>query len=366
MTNTATLPSTLWQLRGQLGDDELVQCVSIDTTPFTVGRRQDQALTIPSPTVSGRHAELAPLEDRLVVRDLGSTNGTFVNGVRVHEQCEVNHGDLIQFAQIVFRACTDVQETQHQTQQNDSADRALALIQFDKLMSERAVVPYFQPVIRMGGAPIGYEILARSRLFGLADPETMFMAAAVLRLEAELSRIFRIEGIRAGATLRDDMVLFANTHPSELEDPEVLEFSLREARDAAPQRPLVLEIHEATATDTAAMRRLRAALDELSIGLAYDDFGAGQARLLELADVPPDYLKFDMKLVQGIHAASLERQKMVARLVEMTVELGAVPLAEGVEEQADHEVCEQMGFRCAQGFLYGRPAPIARGSRAGD
>jgi len=119
---------------------------------------------------------------------------------------------------------------------------------------------------------------------------------------------------------------------------------------------MVLEIHEKTATQTQPMRELRAKLSDLNIGLAYDDFGAGQARLIELIEVPPDYLKFDMQLVQNIHAASAERQKMVARLVQMTAELGIIPLAEGVETREDHEVCVQMGFLCGQGFYYGRPA----------
>ena len=151
-------------------------------------------------------------------------------------------------------------------------------------------------------------------------------------------------------------LLFANTHPNEIEEPDLLEFSLRELRESAPHRPMVLEIHEKTATQTQPMRELRAKLNDLNIGLAYDDFGAGQARLIELVEVPPDYLKFDMALVQNIHAASIERQKMVERLVQMTAELGIIPLAEGIETREDHEVCAQMGFLCGQGFYYGRPA----------
>jgi EAL domain-containing protein (putative c-di-GMP-specific phosphodiesterase class I) len=94
----------------------------------------------------------------------------------------------------------------------------------------------------------------------------------------------------------------------------------------------------------------------MKIGLAYDDFGAGQARLVELVEVPPDYLKFDMKLVQKIASASLERQRMLASLVKMVHELGVAPLAEGIEEAGDHEVCRQMGFKLAQGFYYGYPS----------
>ena len=69
----------------------------------------------------------------------------------------------------------------------------------------------------------------------------------------------------------------------------------------------------------------------MQIGLAYDDFGAGQARLVELVEIRPDYLKFDMKLVQNIASASLERQRMLASLVKMVHELGITPLAEGIE-----------------------------------
>jgi EAL domain-containing protein (putative c-di-GMP-specific phosphodiesterase class I) len=93
----------------------------------------------------------------------------------------------------------------------------------------------------------------------------------------------------------------------------------------------------------------------MRIDLAYDDFGAGQARLVELVDVPPDYLKFDMRLVQNLETASIERQRMLASLVKMVCDLGIKPLAEGIEQEGDHEICRQMGFDCAQGFLYGYP-----------
>ena len=332
----------------------------VDVNPYTVGRRPENSLTIPSPTVSSNHAELLIEGDQLVVRDTRSTNGTFVNGNRVQDRCVVHHGDLLQFAQIVFRVSrvNSAAEANGATIENDSSDRALALIQFDKLMTERAVMPHFQPIVDITTrATLGYEVLGRSRLFGLSDPHTMFMAASVLNLESELSRIFRVEGIREGMCLPADHVLFVNTHPAEMADLELLHFSLRELREMAPTRPIILEIHEATATRTAVMRELRSALEELNIGLAYDDFGAGQARLVELVEVPPDYLKFDMKLVQGLAAASADRRKMVERLVQMTCDLGIQPLAEGIELEEDHAVCVEMGFTTAQGFLYCKPLP---------
>jgi EAL domain-containing protein (putative c-di-GMP-specific phosphodiesterase class I) len=39
----------------------------------------------------------------------------------------------------------------------------------------------------------------------------------------------------------------------------------------------------------------------------------------------------------------------------MAIDLGITPLAEGIETEDDHEACRDVGFTCAQGFLYGYP-----------
>ena len=346
-----------WLLRGQMNEEEPVRDVRIDKSPFIVGRRTDSSLTISSPTISNQHAEFSLKNDSLIVRDLGSTNGTFVNGVRIEGDFEVMHGDLVQFAQVVFRASVETAKRSSKTIQDDSADRALALIQFDKLMTDRDVAPHFQPIVEIHSTDIiGYEILGRSRLFGLHSANAMFAAAAVLDLEAELSHILRTEGIQRAALLPDDPLLFVNTHPAEIAEMGVLEFSLRELRELAPNTRIILEIHEGAVTRVPQIRELRAALKDMDIGLAYDDFGAGQARLVELVEVPPDYLKFDIKLVQNVQHASSERQHMLASLVQMVSDLGIAALAEGVEKVEEHEVCTQLGFDYGQGFYYGRPA----------
>ncbi len=356
LSDTLQAKRVTWLLSGQLADDEPLRHVRVDSSRFTIGRKPDASLCIPSATVSRDHAELVAVDRELLLRDLGSTNGTYINGNRIHHPCSVRHGDLLQFGQVLFRAVQQTTDTGSQTIQDDSCDRALALIQFDQMMTHRAVSPHFQPIVAMSDrTTLGYEVLARSRFFGLKDPHSMFAAARVLNLEGELSRIFREEGVRSGQILPDNHVLFVNTHPAEIDDQELLIFSLVELRELEPRRPLVLEIHEAAVTCGDQMRTLRAALTDLRISLAYDDFGAGQARLVELVDVPPDYLKFDMKLVQQIESASLERQRMLSSLVKMVRDLGITPLAEGIEAEGDHEICRQIGFACAQGFFYGYP-----------
>jgi len=105
---------------------------------------------------------------------------------------------------------------------------------------------------------------------------------------------------------------------------------------------------------------VRGVLKELNILLSYDDFGSGQARLLELMEAPPDVLKFDISLVRDIHQRSAASQAVLAALVKMSKEIGVRTLAEGVEIQQEAEVCRQMGFDFAQGYFFGKPAPMVK------
>jgi EAL domain-containing protein (putative c-di-GMP-specific phosphodiesterase class I) len=271
----------------------------------------------------------------------------------------------VQFANVAFRIRRQAAHNSGHTVQDNACDRAMTLVQFDKLMAQRAVTPFFQPIVTMAAQEIvAYEVLARSRLFGLETPKEMFGIAAELNLEVELSRMLRWEGVESGRAFAEPPHLFVNTHPRELVAPGLIE-SLEALRENYPSQRLTLEIHESAVTDGAQMAEIRAALIELNIGLAYDDFGAGQSRLNELVECPPDYLKFDMSLVRDIDSALPTRQQVVATLVQMVRKLGILALAEGVETEGESETCRQMGFDLGQGFFYGRPAPVPEFSRRG-
>lgn len=113
-------------------------------------------------------------------------------------------------------------------------------------------------------------------------------------------------------------------------------------------------------TDPKANGEWRDALEALEMELAYDDFGAGQARFIELAEVPQHVLKFDITLVQGIPSAGPQRQNLLATLLRMTPDLGIASLAEGVECQEEADTCRQFGFQLAQRFFFGKPASALR------
>jgi EAL domain-containing protein (putative c-di-GMP-specific phosphodiesterase class I) len=326
------------------------------TFPCRIGRQPGLPIRIVHPTVSLLHAEMRLVDDNLWLSDLGSRNGTFVNGRRLNSQQQVCLGDLVQFGAAVFRLHNEQRTAVAPTScLEDMGDLALAIAQFDKLIEDQVVVPHYQPIVEAEtGNTIAYEALARSRLFGLDNPAMMFKAAEYFQKEALLSRLLRVEALRrCGHHLPRH--LFLNTHPAELLDLPQLILSLREARSKHADQPITLEVHEACAVDALTIKSLRAALDELGMKLAYDDFGAGQARLHELVEARPDYLKFDRKLVAGLDTSTPDRLQLVESLVQLTRQLGIITLAEGIETAAEAESCRQIGFELMQGYYFGRP-----------
>ncbi|HKC13396.1 MAG TPA: EAL domain-containing protein [Vicinamibacteria bacterium] len=231
-----------------------------------------------------------------------------------------------------------------------------------ELVEAGTVTVAFQPIFRFPhGTIAAYEALGRGRHPRLPEsPAELFRIAESLGVEAELSRLFRRKAVELVRDRADMPMLFLNMHPVELSRPGFLE-SLEELRELAPHQGLALEIHEDCLTRPSALAELGRLLSERNIGLAYDDFGTGQSRLLELAEAPPQYLKFDRRLVAGIDRAEmLNRRRLLRSLVAWAGDLHVETVAEGIETAAEAEVCGHIGFSHAQGYWLARPVPVER------
>ncbi len=353
------LTEDVFFLSGPTSPGDIVQHTPIDANPYVVGRKSGVSMKLQFRTVSGNHASLWVEEGKLNLRDLGSTNGTFVNGTRLEGTTVISDEDLIHFAEAPFRVRRQsASGFTAGTVCENVCDQALALVQFDRLMSQRLVKPHFQPIVKMSDRSLqGHEVLGRGSVYGLESVRAMFQAAEQLNLEVELSQLLRWEGIRVGRDLPESPTLFVNTHPKELNDTLGLIDSLRRVRELTGNTRLVLEIHESAVTQPAMMQKICACLQDLEIGLAYDDFGSGQARLAELIEARPDCVKFDISLIRGIDTADENRLRMLRTLVQMVRDLDIRSLAEGIETAGEAEVCQELGFELGQGYFYGRPSP---------
>ena len=342
--------------------------IAVQPFPFRVGRLPDLALTLASDSVSKEHAELFLRGGTLHVRDLGSKNGTFVNSERVGE-APLREGDILHFAQVEFRVgrqeIDEGEELGLEPSTVSLGDMKLpeqfveGARELPELLRGRQVTCVFQPIVSLpSGTLAGYEALGRGRHPRLPEaPLDLFRIAAGVGAEAELSQLFRETALELVLVKNRFPALFLNVHPAELEKPGLVP-AVIEARQKVPHLRLTLEVHEGALADLESVDRLRTQLSRSGVGIAYDDFGAGQARLLELAEVPPHYLKFDMSFVRGIDTAPAYRQRLLTSLVSVARDLLVYTVAEGVETAEEADVCMRIGFTHAQGFFFGRPRPI--------
>jgi len=346
-----------WSLVGRLSASGESCNKLIDPVPFRIGRTTSAALTLPSSRVSSNHAELFTDGEQLFVRDLGSTNGTYVNGVRLADVTQLKVNDVIQFADTALRVAYATPNRATRTLEYDFGEQALGMMQFDRLLHEELVTPFFQPIVHLGtGATVAFEVLARSPLIGLETPYRMFAAASELRMEAELSDLMRRKGVETIQTFHEIPPVYLNTHPVEFKCDNDWGW-LSRLRKSAPSQKIVIEVHEAAVTDVIHLSRFRAMLRDFDIGLAFDDFGAGQARITELVALRPDCVKFDREIITQLDKAEFSRQRFVRGLVDVIRDIGVTPLAEGIETLEEQQICADLGFELAQGFFLGMPSP---------
>ena len=136
--------------------------------------------------------------------------------------------------------------------------------------------------------------------------------------------------------------------------------TVREALEATgtPAGALVVEITESQMlpSRTSVLGQL-GELRDLGVRVAVDDFGTGYSSLSHLADLPVDMVKIDGSFLVGVTDA--RREAVLRSAVELSSAVGADCLVEGVETAAQLDLVRATGARYAQGFLLGRPEPVA-------
>ena len=78
------------------------QTIVIPEHGMRIGRRRDNDLVLDDPTVSSQHAQIEVRPDGVYLADLGSTNGTYVNGVEIN-RVKLKHGDEVRAGDCVMR-----------------------------------------------------------------------------------------------------------------------------------------------------------------------------------------------------------------------------------------------------------------------
>jgi EAL domain-containing protein (putative c-di-GMP-specific phosphodiesterase class I) len=347
--------------------------IELNEFPFTLGRNESCDFQILSSRVSREHAEIVREGTGFRLRDLKSTNGTFLNGQRIDE-VKLNDGDLVVIADVefTFRRGSELESRKTVTQVMDNGaseagpsseeDAARELIQAVRCQHEtllhRATRNRFQPIVDLhqGNQCVGYEAIHRPAGSDEPSPAQRLLEATDCRLTERISHLHRMVAAEHIARVTGGTMLFVNLQPAEVGADTIPESLLRLAQLAGGKR-IVAEIPDSAVVDIPYFRDFRHKLRELGIGVAYDGFTGSPHQIKAQKDFAPDYLKLAAVLARGVDR-STQRQQQIKALVEAAREIGVEVIADGVHTENEAQMCASLGCKLGQGDHFGRAQTI--------
>jgi EAL domain-containing protein (putative c-di-GMP-specific phosphodiesterase class I) len=118
---------------------------------------------------------------------------------------------------------------------------------------------------------------------------------------------------------------------------------------------LSLEVTESiVSANYETMTRIIQALREMGIGVQIDNFGTGNASLLNLKRFPLSGLKIDQAFIKKIGEEQTET-RLARQVIDLAHEIGLRTTAEGVETELQYAQLQELGCDLGQGFLFAPP-----------
>jgi diguanylate cyclase (GGDEF)-like protein/PAS domain S-box-containing protein len=153
-----------------------------------------------------------------------------------------------------------------------------------------------------------------------------------------------------------DFYVSVNLSAHQLHDGGLVE-SVARALDESGLSPegLVLEVTESVLVENRAVTVPRLlTLRTLGVRLAIDDFGTGYSSLSYLADLPINFVKIDKSFIDRM-TPDVEGSAVVRGVVDLSHAMGFTCIAEGVEEEVQRRVLDEIDCDFIQGYLFARP-----------
>jgi diguanylate cyclase (GGDEF)-like protein len=219
----------------------------------------------------------------------------------------------------------------------------------------------FQPILNMSiGRIVGCEALLRWHhpTRGILLPGEFIPVAEETGLIHAIGEWVIREACRTAAAWPKDVKVALNLSPLQLQRASILPAIVNALTEAGmtPAR-LEVEITESALVSKSDVAMV-AAIRELGVTIALDDFGVGYSSLTHLHKLPLDRIKIDQSFVSGL-LTDWGAAAIVRCIISLAGDLGMQVTAEGVETQEQLVRLRSLGCTSAQGHLISRPKPAA-------
>ena len=222
----------------------------------------------------------------------------------------------------------------------------------------------FQPIYSLPHrSPVGYEALARFALPSgeSIDPGQVFAQVSGTEAQLQLDRLCRL--LHVHNFVSQDVPscwLFLNIHPEVFvkaahEAPMLARAVSTVEQLGLPMHRLVFEVTEEVMAQGARFEEAVEHARATGCLLALDDFGAGHSNFDRVWRMKPEIVKLDKSLPQRA-LASPRIARVMAQMVALLHECGALVLQEGIEGRDDMQLALDADVDLLQGFGLGRPA----------
>jgi diguanylate cyclase (GGDEF)-like protein len=221
---------------------------------------------------------------------------------------------------------------------------------------------HYQPQASIEGEVFGFEALLRWQhpKYGMVPPNTFIPLAEQNGMIVEIGEWTMREACREAASWTKPLQISVNLSPVQFrygDLPNLVHAVLLES-GLSPKR-LEFEITEGVLiNDSSRALSILRRLKGLGLKIAMDDFGTGYASLSSLQSFPFDKIKIDRSFVSKVHS-NQQSAAIVRAVIGLSSALGIPIIAEGVETESECEFLRNEGCREIQGYLVGRPQPIA-------
>jgi diguanylate cyclase (GGDEF)-like protein/PAS domain S-box-containing protein len=221
---------------------------------------------------------------------------------------------------------------------------------------------FYQPIVALQDETLlGYEALIRWQhpTRGLLPPGAFLAAAEDNRLTSRLGAWVLRQACFDAAGWPAGLRVHVNISARHLAEPGFADLVTDAlAESGLPPERLELEITESTALFAAeATLQAVSEVTDAGVTLALDDFGTGYSAITALHRLPIHTVKIDRSFVADV-VTEPSTAALVQGLVQLGLGMGLQVIAEGIEDLDQAQWLRDHGCVMAQGYAFGRPAPL--------